>query len=533
MAEMGAGALHLWEDEPRPEPAAPEEAGEIRLRAGTAGDGVVIAGMEGEAQTLVIPAEIDGRPVTAIGDSAFRGRAGLVRVELPEGLRRVGRSAFQGCAALREARLPATLEALGESAFQGCAMLSAIDLPAGLDVIPDRAFYGCSALEAVTVPEGTERIGERAFAQCRGLRAVSLPEGLTGIGHNAFAGCGALKSLDIPASVMELSASAVPRGILSDGQLFLRPQAVLVRAEVKRRYALPAGTRVIAGGALAGNDALLEVDFGDVLERIGPYALENCVCLKRVSLPDTVVEVGRGAFSGCERMTRARLSRGLRRVAGELFRGCRSLETVALPEGLEEVGERAFEDCRALAKLALPEGVRAVGERAFYRCAALERLELPASLRGMGKGALSGCAGLRVLVLRCAVDEEMLSVLADARRAAIVTPGQPPSAFPGHWRKRVCLGFALGRREGIAFAPDVGRACMDWMRAHGSAFLAEAQRDTALMHLLADGECLTLRDAQALLERAEGPDRDEYHVTLLDYCNRRSGEQQAGPLSLW
>ena len=43
------------------------------------------------------------------------------------------------------------------------------------------------------------------------------------------------------------------------------------------------------------------------------------------------------------------------------------------------------------------------------------------------------------------------------------------------------------------------------------------------MHLLAECDCLSLGDVQTLLERADGPDRDEYYVTLLEYRNRRFG----------
>ena len=42
------------------------------------GHGVVVTGVSGSVEALAIPAEIGGRAVVGVGDSAFRGRDGLV-----------------------------------------------------------------------------------------------------------------------------------------------------------------------------------------------------------------------------------------------------------------------------------------------------------------------------------------------------------------------------------------------------------------------------------------------------------------------
>lgn len=50
-------------------------------------NGIVITGYEGEEEgDLVIPDEIDGYPVTCIGDSAFEDCSNLVSIEIPEGV---------------------------------------------------------------------------------------------------------------------------------------------------------------------------------------------------------------------------------------------------------------------------------------------------------------------------------------------------------------------------------------------------------------------------------------------------------------
>lgn len=537
MVEPSIVRLRLWEDAPTPaastEEAAQAVPSKTKLHLAEEEDGVVVTGVENCGTSLEIPSGIDGKRIVAIGVSALQGKNGLRRVSLPEGLRRIGRSAFQGCSDLVELKLPGCLEQIGVQAFQGCAALEQINLPPGLSGIPDRAFYGCATLRSMVLPESISQIGERAFAGCKSLSYVRLPEGLTRIGPMAFADCPSLKDLSIPKRVTELSANALPKSLLGLDTCYLEAQGMLVHARVKRDYTVPRGTRVIAGQALAGNDALLRVDFGDVLERIGARALADCVCLKAVELPETVKSVGAGAFSGCHRLASVRLSPGMDRIAAEAFLDCRSLEAIELTPGLEVVGPRAFEGCRLLKQLSIPDRVREIGERAFYRCAALERLELPESLARIGAGALSGCARLRILVIHAACDSAMLSVLADARQAVIVAPLQPPEAFPGPWRKRVCLGYAHAMKQGIPFRPGVAEACTGWMRSHSTAFIGEALRDKSLMHLLADNECLSGEAVQILLERADGPDRSEYYTTLLDYSNRHFSETPSSSISLW
>ena len=505
-------------------------------------NGAEITGMIGEASVLRISEAPDGLSVVAVAPSAFQGRRALVEVELPQSLRTVGANAFAGCASLRRIALPENMDAIGASAFQGCSSLEAIELPRGLTQIEPRTFYGCASLRRVRIPEGVMSIGERAFAGCASLREVLLPEGLTAIASNAFADCASLRALRIPETVTDISADALPRGMLHGGMLFLPAQGLLVRAEVRqysslpgepRRFDVPEGTGIIADRALAGNPNLQVVTFPRGLRRIGRYALEGCSSLRQVELPEGVEALGEGAFQDCVRLERASLSRGLKAIPDAAFCRCGSLGQIVWPDAPESIGERAFEACASLREVRLPDSVRSLGARAFYRCAGLERVELPAGLENVGDGALGACPALSEIALRGRYSPALFGLLSQARRAALIAPNDPPEAFPGLWRKRVCLGYARAAARGIAYAPEAEAAILRWMRGHGSAFVAEALGDASLMHLLADNDCLSLRDARLLLERAKGDSRNEYVMTLLDYCNRRSGGERAGDFELW
>ena len=85
-------------------------------------------------EEIVIPAEIDGKEVAAIGDSAFAGKAGLVSITMPESVVRVGERAFADCPDLTTVNMPsAKVAEFKGSAFENCGELTG--------VMGDEVFY--------------------------------------------------------------------------------------------------------------------------------------------------------------------------------------------------------------------------------------------------------------------------------------------------------------------------------------------------------------------------------------------------------
>lgn len=492
--------------------------------------GAVLAACAGAEGTVRVPETALGLPVTEIGPGAFLNRAGLTGVALPKGLRAIGANAFYGCTGLREIDIPDGVARVGASAFQGCARLRSVRLPEGLGEIAPRLCYICPALEEIDIPRGVARVGEHAFAGCARLRRAALPEGLEAIEAFAFADCPALEAMDIPASVTRLDASAVPMRLYRAGGLFLPGQGLLVRASASLAYAAPEGTRIIADSALAGNHDLTEVRLPGSVEAVGAQAFEDCRCLRRVNLPAAVVRIGPAAFRGCAALRAVELPPALRQISDGLFEGG-GLEAVALPGRVEAVGARAFAGCAGLESVELNPGLQSLGEGAFARCARLRRLELPASLRSVGGGALAGCAGLRELYLPGGFVPGLESAVSDVRRMSIIAPNALPEAFPPLWRKRVCLGFALAEARRIPVRPDVAAACVEWLRRHSAALVADAAANDPLLRAMLDHRCFAARDARRLLDRISGQNRPEITVELLGYIH--AAEESGGGEELW
>ena len=100
---------------------------------------------------IVIPSEINGVPVTAIGDYAFQYQSSLTSVTVPSSVTTIGDYAFCHCFALTDVNLSSGLTTIGVCAFAFCSSMTVIDLPSSVESIGICAFYGCSDLETIII----------------------------------------------------------------------------------------------------------------------------------------------------------------------------------------------------------------------------------------------------------------------------------------------------------------------------------------------------------------------------------------------
>ena len=197
----------------------------------------------GEAETLTVPAELDGYPVAAIAREAFRSDV-LREIILPEGIVWLEKDVFYYCMNLRRVSFPASLIRLMDTPFGYCPALAEIavapDNPvlsvedgalyerteqrlvcwpagrpetsayarAGTRVIGYGAFSHAKNLTQVYLPYSLEVIGDFGFEMCSSLAQISLPSGLREIGACAFDGCSSLTEVIIPDSVWVIREGA-------------------------------------------------------------------------------------------------------------------------------------------------------------------------------------------------------------------------------------------------------------------------------------------------------------------------------------
>ena len=165
---------------------ATEEDADITLNGiylSSGDEGYVVIGYEDGISSLVIPESIDGVPVVAIGERAFRD-----------------------CSTLNgDVVLPKSIVAIEKEAFMNAYGLNGrIYFPQSLKVISDRAFYGCQSLQGdLIIPDSVETIGDEAFSYCVEIgSAVYGGRGLKSVGRDVFTYSGVTKChLPLPISL--------------------------------------------------------------------------------------------------------------------------------------------------------------------------------------------------------------------------------------------------------------------------------------------------------------------------------------------
>lgn len=154
-------------------------SGEIKLTSYT-----------GTSKSVVVPYEIDGKPVTTIAPYTFYNK-GLTSLILPDTIKVI------------EASVAGADRYKGAFAYN---QLTEVELPEGLEVLGQASFYNNPLLEKVTFPSTLKVIGFDSFSE-NNIKEAILPEGLTTINGYAFNSCN-ITNLVIPNSVTKIDENA-------------------------------------------------------------------------------------------------------------------------------------------------------------------------------------------------------------------------------------------------------------------------------------------------------------------------------------
>lgn len=215
----------------------------------------------GNDAVVNIPSEINGTPVTTIGNAAFRDSS-VTSVTIPASVTEIGSNAFAGCTNLTsvnykgdwsnltiqsgnpavedavnaqlfdfeftpdntavivtnykykgtaaDVTIPSRYKgkpvtAINNAAFPNSAVTS-VTIPDSITSIPDAAFVNCSKLTNISIPNSVTYIGLSAFSSCTSLKSITLPSSLSTIGNSAFAGCPSSMTVTYPGSKTQWDA---------------------------------------------------------------------------------------------------------------------------------------------------------------------------------------------------------------------------------------------------------------------------------------------------------------------------------------
>ena len=377
----------------------------VFYNAGTAGEGIAVTFgesieripaylfyVEYSSSRPNIKSVIIGANVTIIGSFAFYGCTGLTSVTIGDGVTSIGESAFSGCTGLTSVAIPDSVTIIWPYAFLGCTGLTSITIPDSVKELGYGAFEDCTGLTeinwnavsldygfqsslgvfynagtagegiAVTFGESVREIPSHTFRACHGLTSVTMGDGVTSIGNSAFSGCTGLTSITIPDSVTSIGESAFSG---CTGLTEINWNAVSVA-----NFNSSSGVFRYAGTADNG----IAVTFGESVQKIPAYALDDCDGLTSITIGAGVTSIGDYAFNWCTGLTEINWNAvsvadfdsdsNVFYFAGTAGEGI----AVTFGESVQKIPAYALDGCDGLTSITIGTGVTSIGDSAFYDC---------------------------------------------------------------------------------------------------------------------------------------------------------------------
>lgn len=404
-----------------------------------------------EDKELLIPAEINGHPVTAIGSDVGKGwsvsgfREDITSVTLPNSVAVIGEGVFKGCKNLVSVNIPSFVVSIGKAAFWGCSGLTELEIPDTVQKIEKDTFWGCSGLKNITIPDSVESIGEWAFAGCKSLTSITLPSSIESMEPYLFQDCERLTDITIPGTVASIGKEAF-RGCI-------RLTAIT----------LPDSVKSIGKMAFLGCTRLKDVTLSNSITAIEDRAFEGCAKIESIVLPETLRSLGGYVFCGCVNLHSIRyngskdqwkrmnvdhewkngsaiqkidlnlpISQGLQYAINSDGKTCtvkgqgmckdkelvipktigsylvtaiesdqsemtgfdKDIVSIRIPDSVTSIGDYAFCGCSVITEAEIPDSVTSIGKYAFSRCEKLVSVKIPKCVTGISEGTFRSCTSL-------------------------------------------------------------------------------------------------------------------------------------------
>ena len=247
---------------------------------------IVIQGYNGRTKNLVIPSEINGKPVTEVNTLEYAHKSTKEKIE--------------------SVKIPGSVELIYNS-FIEMPNLKSVILGDGIKWIWSGSFRDCKALTEIDIPDSVEKIGTADAQNTRG----------------SFSGCSSLANVNINVDMTELNGSSF------EGTPWLE--------EVKdgETYAV-ISDRVIGGGGAEGS---VIIDKGS---KVADMAFVDNDKITDVTIGGNINTIEFAAYWDCDNLKSVVIEDGVRNIKALAFDSCDSLEVITIPDSVQFIEDNAI-----------------------------------------------------------------------------------------------------------------------------------------------------------------------------------------------
>ena len=390
----------------------------------------------GSVAAIIVPDTIDGYPVVAIGEGAFRGNKYLTAILIPDCITSIGDYAFADTN-LDSLVLPAELNSLGRCILSGNKGVTEIVIPktlsstgssysnliegdgpfaesnvqtavieSGMTVIPEHLFHKNSTLTSVEIPDTVTGISRYAFTQTS-LTSIKIPDTVTRIGESVLAYT-KLTELKLPSNIEYLGRAilggnkgvteiVIPKTLSSTGSSYsnlIEGDGPFAESNVQKAT-IEAGMTVIPEHLFHKNSTLTSVEIPDTVTGISRYAFMQ-TSLTSIKIPDTVTRIGESVLA-YTKLTELKLPSNIEYLGRTILGGNKGVTEIVIPKTLSSTGssysnliegDGPFAESN-VQKVTIEAGMTVIPEHLFHKNSTLTSVEIPDTVTEISRYAFA------------------------------------------------------------------------------------------------------------------------------------------------
>ncbi len=470
-------------------PAVAFQSGDFYYDLNYPDTNTVVIAYTGTGGAVDIPATLDGKRVTALGDYAFSPNTGLTSVTMPTNLTDIGMYAFSECSNLTNVTVGVNVTRIAHSAFIKCSKLVSIVIPDSVTGIKGSTFSACTALTNVTIGAGVTNILYYAFLGCTNLTEVVIPGSVEFIEQDAFNNCKKMTGVYFKGNAPHPEPTTFANGSLAT--VYRMPGAtgwpVVPNPWGGRPTALwgASPTKIIgvsgnlafgtvttgqtatatltvsntgnspltvsgityptgfsgawSGTIAAGGSQGVTVTFAPVA--VTAYSGTVTVNSDKTSGVNTLSASGAGAAAAPHVDYTYTTNAGTITITGYTGSGV----AVSVPNKINGltvtgIGNFAFKQCTNLTSVTLGDGITSIGDSAFHTCSSLTNLIIGSSVTMIADSAFMYCTNLTSIAIPDSVTSMGRYTFYDCTRLSNVTIGNGLTSIPNNTFE-VCLSL--------------------------------------------------------------------------------------------
>lgn len=406
----------------------------------------------GKDTEVTIPSEINGMPVTSIGEGCFNGIYSFVaysskphpnaennnkitKITVPSSVKTICFDAFGFMENLNEVVLNEGLEVIDDWAFEACPKLCELNLPDSLVSFDFTAVDGTPITELVfgtnlksidietseysyvkrlvfnadviTIENITLEPDKCVLDEiiCNGQLELDKYFEITNKGTVGKIVCSSDTSWG---TIVDMSSEDMIAYFNDlDSIIVFSKDDILLNNEHETngfRYFLNDKSEAIISRYTGGESVVVVPESldGYPVTQIGSYAFSAFVVpetlITSINLPETIESITEHAFECNENLTQINIPSKVTTIPFDCFRGCDSLEYIEIPDSVNKIEGGAFRYCEGLKSISLPESITEISEGTFSICSSLESIDMPC-VRKIGDEAFSHCYKLATIEL--------------------------------------------------------------------------------------------------------------------------------------